>query len=57
MTISGGIDGGANPPAFQRAEMERLKQSSAELNANDSAIDTIAFESLDNCNQSSKVIF
>ncbi|KAL6194201.1 hypothetical protein ACLB2K_035285 [Fragaria x ananassa] len=54
MTISGGLDGGANPPAFQRAEIERLKKTSAELNANDSGIDTIASESLDNSNQLSQ---
>ncbi|KAL6191415.1 hypothetical protein ACLB2K_037806 [Fragaria x ananassa] len=54
MTISGGIDGGANPPAFQRAEIERLKKPSAELNANDSGIDTIASKSLDNSNQLSE---
>ncbi|KAL6124731.1 hypothetical protein ACLB2K_077242 [Fragaria x ananassa] len=45
---------GVNPPAFQHAEIERLKKTSAELNANDSGIDTIASESLDNSNQSSK---
>ncbi|XP_061989811.1 uncharacterized protein LOC133708369 isoform X2 [Rosa rugosa] len=54
MTISGGLDGGSNPPAFQRAEIERLKKASAELNANDSGIDTIACQSLDNSDQSSK---
>ncbi|KAL6124730.1 hypothetical protein ACLB2K_077241 [Fragaria x ananassa] len=54
MTISGGLDRGVNPPAFQHAEIERLKKTSAELNANDSGIDTIASESLDNSNQSSK---
>ncbi|XP_050372269.1 transcription factor IIIB 70 kDa subunit [Argentina anserina] len=54
MTISGGLDGGANPPAFQRAEVERLKKASAEPIANDFCIDSIAYESLDNINQSSK---
>lgn len=56
MTISGGLDGGSNPPAFQRAEIERLKKGSAELNANDSGIDTIACQSLENSKQSSKVL-
>lgn len=55
MTISGGLDGGSNPPAFQRAEIERLKKASVELHANDSGIDTIACQSLENSKQSSKV--
>ncbi|XVE62482.1 hypothetical protein DITRI_Ditri06bG0121400 [Diplodiscus trichospermus] len=35
MKVSGGLDGGSDPPAFQRAEKERLEKSSMEGNAND----------------------
>jgi len=34
--ISGGLDGGAEPPAFQRAARERLARASADKNAADS---------------------
>ncbi|KAL5755740.1 hypothetical protein ACOSQ2_020486 [Xanthoceras sorbifolium] len=33
MTISGGIEGGSDPPAFQAAERERIVKESAEENA------------------------
>lgn len=32
MTVSGGIDDGANPPAFQRAEKERMEKATREKN-------------------------
>ncbi|OMO88771.1 Transcription factor TFIIB [Corchorus olitorius] len=34
MKVSGGLDGGSDPPAFQRAEKERLAKMSIEENAN-----------------------
>jgi len=34
--ISGGLDGGSEPPAFQRAERERLARARAGENAADS---------------------
>ncbi|XVF42652.1 hypothetical protein PTKIN_Ptkin01aG0381800 [Pterospermum kingtungense] len=33
MKVSGGLDGGSDPPAFQRAEKERIAKLSAEENA------------------------
>ncbi|MBA0632864.1 hypothetical protein Godav_001531, partial [Gossypium davidsonii] len=33
MKVSGGLDGGSDPPAFQRAEKERLAKLSIEENA------------------------
>ncbi|MBA0728413.1 hypothetical protein Golax_001314, partial [Gossypium laxum] len=33
MKVSGGLDGGSDPPAFQRAEKERLAKLSVEENA------------------------
>ncbi|XAR72589.1 hypothetical protein NMG60_11019284 [Bertholletia excelsa] len=35
--LSGGLDGGSQPPAFQRAERERMEKERAEKNANDSS--------------------
>ncbi|GLT26251.1 hypothetical protein SLA2020_013330 [Shorea laevis] len=35
MKVSGGLEGGFDPPAFQRAEKERLAESSTEENANE----------------------
>lgn len=34
MKVSGGLDGGSDPPAFQRAEKERIAKLSIEENAN-----------------------
>ncbi|BBG93518.1 Cyclin/Brf1-like TBP-binding protein [Prunus dulcis] len=48
MQISGGLEGGSNPPAFQRAEIKRLEEASTEENANDSGADSIPCQSLDN---------
>ncbi|BFG15640.1 hypothetical protein CerSpe_019140 [Prunus speciosa] len=48
MQISGGLEGGSNPPAFQRAEIKRLEEASTEENANDSGVDSIPCQSLDN---------
>lgn len=48
MQISGGLEGGSNPPAFQRAEIKRLEEASTEENANDSGADNIPCQSLDN---------
>lgn len=36
MQISGGLEGGSNPPAFQRAEVKRSEEASAEQIATDS---------------------
>lgn len=44
MTVSGGLEGGADPPAFQRAERERLANESAEANANGGLADTLLQE-------------
>ncbi|KAM7500042.1 hypothetical protein LguiA_024456 [Lonicera macranthoides] len=40
--LSGGLDGGSEPPAFQRAERERKAKECAEENANDSSVDEMA---------------
>ena len=42
MKVSGGLDGGSDPPAFQRAEKERIAKLSIEENAKVSAV-TIPF--------------
>ncbi|KAM5574869.1 transcription factor IIIB 70 kDa subunit-like [Rosa sericea] len=52
VTISGGLHGGSNPPAFQRAEIERRKKESAQENASDSDVDILPCQSLDNSQQS-----
>lgn len=56
MTISGGLHGGSNPPAFQRAEIERSKKVSAQENAIDSDVDTSPCQSLDNSKQSNVTV-
>lgn len=38
MTISEGLEGGADPPAFQVAERERMVKASAEENSSVSII-------------------
>ncbi|XP_074320423.1 transcription factor IIIB 60 kDa subunit-like [Silene latifolia] len=43
--ISGGLDGGSEPPAFQRAERERLAKARAEGNAKNSLLDIEQAES------------
>ncbi|XP_024172838.1 transcription factor IIIB 90 kDa subunit isoform X2 [Rosa chinensis] len=52
VTISGGLHGESNPPAFQRAEIERRKKESAQENASDSDVDILPCQSLDNSQQS-----
>ncbi|KAM1385429.1 hypothetical protein FF1_031830 [Malus domestica] len=39
MQISGGLEGGSNPPAFQRAEVKRSEEASAEQIATDSGVE------------------
>lgn len=56
MTISGGLHGGSNPPAFQRAKIERRKKASAQENAIDSDVDTSPCQSLDNSKQSNVTV-
>ena len=54
MTVSGGLRGGSDPPAFQCAEIERRKRASAQENPSESDVDTLPCQNLDN-NQQSKV--
>ncbi|KAK8542893.1 hypothetical protein V6N13_136554 [Hibiscus sabdariffa] len=42
MKVSGGLEGGSDPPAFQRAEKERMAKSSIEENTNSVSSSTIA---------------
>ncbi|KAK9732474.1 hypothetical protein RND81_04G002500 [Saponaria officinalis] len=48
--ISGGLDGGSEPPAFQRAERERLAKACADENDKNSLLDAEQVES--SCNDS-----
>ncbi|GMJ11287.1 hypothetical protein like AT3G09360 [Hibiscus trionum] len=41
MKVSGGLEGGSDPPAFQRAEKERMAKSSIEENTNSVSSSTI----------------
>lgn len=38
MEISGGLEGGAEPPAFQRAERQRIEQAKALEKVEDSSV-------------------
>lgn len=49
IAISGGLDGGSEPPAFQRAQQERMAKEYAEENA-DSSYDTVALQRQNNSN-------
>ncbi|KAK8520094.1 hypothetical protein V6N13_031438 [Hibiscus sabdariffa] len=42
MKVSGGLEGGSDPPAFQRAEKERMAKSSIEENTNSVSSSTVA---------------
>lgn len=42
--ISGGLDGGSEPPAFQRAERERLMMACADEMAADSLLEPAILE-------------
>lgn len=44
MNFSGGLDGESEPPAFQRAQQDRMEKEYAENNAVDSSCDTMAFQ-------------
>ncbi|KAK3017956.1 hypothetical protein RJ639_002989 [Escallonia herrerae] len=45
--FSGGLEGGSEPPAFQRAEQERKEAESSERNAKDSSLVDMAAEKQD----------
>lgn len=44
MNFSGGLDGESEPPAFQRAQHERMEKEYAEKNAVDSSCDHMAIQ-------------
>ena len=48
--LSGGLDGGSEPPAFQRAERERKAKECAEENVNDSSVEELACDTQNNSN-------
>lgn len=44
MNFSGGLDGESEPPAFQRAQQDRLEKEYAEKHVLDSSCDIMAIE-------------
>jgi len=53
--ISGGLEGGAEPPAFQRAEKQRMEKASAQEKMKESSVVSDTFHI--NCCYSSIIIF
>lgn len=48
--LSGGLDGGSNPPAFQCAEKERMEKEMVEEGSNDSSAVGKFSQGLNPCN-------
>lgn len=49
--LSGGLEGGLEPPAFQRAERERMIKASSEENPNDSSFVLMPCQTQNNSKQ------